>query len=79
MEVNYETSAMADYFPWELAELAARYGYTAHTIRKGQIVSVADRKGLRHGDMLVLAIPELHGSRLELAGWSNSKSATSLR
>ena len=79
MEVNYETSAMADYFPWELAELAARYGYTAHTIRKGQIVSVADRKGLRHGDMLVLAIPELHGSRLELAGWSNSKSATFLR
>lgn len=79
LEVNYETSAMADYFPWELTELAARYGYSAHTIRKGQIVSVADRKGLRHGDMLVLAIPELHRSRLELAGWSNSKNATSLR
>jgi len=75
MEVNYETSAMAGYFPWELAELSARYGYTAHTIRNGQIVSVAQRNGLRHGDILVLAIPDLHRSRLEAAGWSNSRRA----
>lgn len=78
MEVNYETSAMADYFPWELAELGARYGYSAHTIRKGQIVPVVQRKGLRHGDMLVLAIPELHRSRLEAVGWSNFRTAVSL-
>jgi FkbM family methyltransferase len=78
MEVNYETSAMADYFPWELAELGARYGYSAHTIRKGQIVSVVQRKGLRQGDMLVLAIPELHCSRLEAVGWSNFRTAVSL-
>jgi FkbM family methyltransferase len=69
MEVNYETSAMADYFPWELADLGAKYGYGAYTIRKGQFVSVPQRKGLRHGDMLVLAIPELHRSRLESVGW----------
>lgn len=66
LEANYETSAMADYFPWELAELGANYGYNAYTIRRGQIVPLAQRKGLRHGDVLVLAIPELHRSRLEL-------------
>ncbi|MHB8216505.1 MAG: FkbM family methyltransferase [Candidatus Sulfotelmatobacter sp.] len=64
MEANYETSAMAGYFPWDLAGLSARYGYRPYAIRGGGIAPVAP-KGLRHGDMLVLAVPEIHGSRLK--------------
>ena len=63
LEANYETSAMAGYFPWNLIEWAANYGYHSYTIRSGGITAVSP-KGLRHGDTLVLAIPEIHGSRL---------------
>jgi FkbM family methyltransferase len=64
MEANYETSAMAGYFPWDLAGLSAEHGYRAHAIRGDRIAPVAP-KGLRHGDVLVLAVPEIHGSRLK--------------
>ena len=63
MEANYETSGMAGYFPWDLVELGTKYGYRAYAIRAGNIIPVSS-KGLRHGDSLVLAIPEIHGSRL---------------
>jgi FkbM family methyltransferase len=63
MEANYETSAMAGYFPWDLVGLGTPYGYRAYAIRGGNIAPVSP-KGLRHGDALVLAIPDIHGSRL---------------
>jgi FkbM family methyltransferase len=63
MEANYETSAMAGYFPWDLVAVGTPYGYKAYAIRGGNIVPVSPR-GLRHGDALVLAIPDIHSSRL---------------
>ena len=63
MEANYETSAMAGYFPWDLVGYGTPYGYSAYAIRGGNIAPVSPR-GLRHGDALVLAIPDIHGSRL---------------
>jgi FkbM family methyltransferase len=62
LEANYETSAMAGYFPWDLVECGAKYGYSPYTIRGTDIVSVSP-KGLRHGDTLVLAISDLHAAR----------------
>lgn len=62
LEANYETSAMAGYFPWALVEYGSHYGYRPYTITRGSIVPVSP-KGLRHGDSLVLAIPDIHVSR----------------
>lgn len=63
LEANYETSAMAGYFPWKIAEHAEPFGYFPYTIREHSVVPVSP-KGLRHGDVLVLAIPSIHASRL---------------
>ncbi len=64
LEANYETAAMAGYFPWELAEIAAPYGYKPYTIRDSRPVGLRSCHGLRHGDVLILAIPGNHGDRL---------------
>jgi FkbM family methyltransferase len=66
LEANYETAAMAGYFPWELAEIAARYGYRSYTIREFHAVELRSNKGLRHNDVLILAIPASHQDRLML-------------
>jgi FkbM family methyltransferase len=64
LEANYETAAMAGYFPWELAEIAAQYGYRAYTLREFHAAELRSRRGLRHGDVLILAIPASHQDRL---------------
>jgi FkbM family methyltransferase len=64
LEANYETSAMAGYFPWDLVALGTTYGYSPYAIRGGNIAPVSP-KGLRHGDVLVLAIADIHGRRLD--------------
>ena len=64
LEANYETAAMAGYFPWELAEIAAPYGYKGYTIRDSHVVELRSNKGLRHNDVLILAIPASHRDRL---------------
>jgi FkbM family methyltransferase len=64
LEANYETAAMAGYFPWELTEIAAQYGYRPYTIRESRAVELRSRRGLRHGDVLILAIPASHKERL---------------
>jgi hypothetical protein len=64
LEANYETAAMAGYFPWELAEIAARYDYRSYTIRESHAVELRSSRGLRHGDVLILAIPPSHQDRL---------------
>jgi FkbM family methyltransferase len=63
IEANYETSAMAGYFPWQLVELGAEYGYKPYTIRRNKVIPVSPR-GLRHGDVLVLAVPDVHATRI---------------
>jgi len=64
LEANYETAAMAGYFPWELVEIAAPYGYRPYTLRDLHAVELRSNKGLRHGDVLILAIPGSHQDRL---------------
>jgi FkbM family methyltransferase len=64
LEANYETSAMAGYFPWELVEIGAQYGYKAYTIREFHAVELRSNRGLRHNDVLILAIPASHQERL---------------
>lgn len=64
LEANYETAAMAGYFPWELVEMAAPFGYKPYTIRDLHVVEVRSSKGLRHNDVLILAIPASHQDRL---------------
>ncbi len=65
LEVNYETAAMADYFPWMLIEVATRQNaYEAFCIRHERIVKLPHRRALRHGDTLILAIPSIHASQL---------------
>jgi FkbM family methyltransferase len=66
LEVNYETAAMAGYFPWELAEIAAPYGYRGYTIRESHAIELRSNTGLRHNDVLILAIPASHHDRLML-------------
>ncbi len=64
MEANYETSAMAGYFPSELIECAGQFGYKAYTIRGGSLVPSKDSRSFRHGDVFVLGIPDVHQARL---------------
>lgn len=65
LEANYEAAGMAGFFPWDLIEIAkSRAPYVAYCIRGGGVVPVLHRTALRHGDTLVLAVPELHQSRL---------------
>lgn len=68
LEANYETAGMAGFFPWELIEIAACHApYKAYSIRNGRIVPLPNKTALRHGDTLILAIPELHHDRLKRA------------
>jgi FkbM family methyltransferase len=70
LEVNYETAAMAGYFPWSLIEVAANLNeYQPFHIRSGKLRSLPDNRSLRHGDVLVLAIPAVHSDRLAKAGY----------
>jgi FkbM family methyltransferase len=65
LEANYEAASMAGYFPWDLIEIASsRAPYRGYSIRSGTIVPLAGRTSLRHGDTLILAIPDLHSARL---------------
>jgi hypothetical protein len=65
LEANYEAAGMAGFFPWDLVDLAkSQANYEAYCIRNGRVVPVLHRTALRHGDTLILAIPELHRSRL---------------
>ena len=64
LEANYETAAMAGYFPWELTEIAALNGYKPFTIRDSRCVELRSNRGLRHNDVLILAIPASHRERL---------------
>jgi FkbM family methyltransferase len=64
MEANYETAGMAGFFPWDLIEIArASAAYEGYFIRGGLVQKLPSRTSLRHGDTLILAIPELHGHR----------------
>lgn len=66
LEANYETAGMAGFFPWELIQIASRYApYQGYYIRRGRIIPLPHHTALRHGDILILAIPELHHDRLE--------------
>lgn len=66
LEANYETSGMANFFPWQLVETAAQHApYEGYFVRHGRIIRLPHPTALRHGDTLVLAIPELHQERLE--------------
>lgn len=68
LEANYETAAMAGYFPWQLLHTAAEYApYRAYHIRDGRIVALPHDKALRHGDTLILAIEKIHARRLAQA------------
>ena len=64
LEANYEAAAMAGYFPWELAEIAAPHGYRPYTLRENRVTEIKSARGLRHNDVLVLAIPDFHKDRL---------------
>jgi FkbM family methyltransferase len=65
LEANYEAAGMAGFFPWDLVQIATSHAaYEAHCIRNGHVVPIAHRSALRHGDTLILAIPELHRRRL---------------
>ncbi|MEP6913212.1 MAG: FkbM family methyltransferase [bacterium] len=65
LEANYEAAGMAGFFPWDLIDIACqRAPYQAFCIRNKRVVSVLHRTYLRHGDTLILAIPEEHGRRL---------------
>lgn len=65
LEANYEAAGMAGFFPWDLVEIASRRApYQAYCIRGGRVVAVAGRTSLRHGDTLILAIPDFHRDRL---------------
>jgi FkbM family methyltransferase len=68
LEANYETAAMAGYFPWELVEIGTQYGYRAYAIRESRAVELRSNKGLRHNDVLILAIPACHHDRLAETG-----------
>ncbi len=69
LEANYEASGMAGFFPWQLIEIAAQFApYQGYCIRDGQIVKLINHTALRHGDTLILAIPEVHHERLLQAG-----------
>lgn len=65
LEANYETAGMAGYFPWQLIEKAREFGdYRGYHLRQGQIREMPGPRALRHGETLVLAIPEIHSNRL---------------
>jgi FkbM family methyltransferase len=65
LEVNYETAGMAGYFPWQLIDIAAaQASYAGYYLREGRIRPLPGKTSLRHGDTLILALPELHGERL---------------
>ena len=68
LEANYEAAGMAGFFPWDLIEIAGKCApYEGYYIRERSILPLPNRTALRHGDTLVLAIPELHRERLEQA------------
>ena len=65
LEANYETAGMAGYFPWDLIEVAGKASsYRGYFIRNGGVCEMPHARALRHGDTLVLAIPEIHGPRI---------------
>lgn len=65
LEANYESAAMAGYAPYELATLAQeKAGYKPYYVRADAIVPLPRPTALRHGDTLILAIPDLHRDRL---------------
>lgn len=65
LEANYEASGMAGFFPWDLLDIAARCApYEGFCIREGAVKALISRTSLRHGDTLILAIPEMHRDRL---------------
>lgn len=69
LEANYETSAMAGYFPWQMIDFARSYApYEGYSIREGRIVPLPDQKALRHGDTLILAVPDFHRDRFSNEG-----------
>ncbi|MEM9291329.1 MAG: FkbM family methyltransferase [Acidobacteriota bacterium] len=69
LEANYETTGMAGYFPWQLLDDAARFApYQAYVLRQGGVCPLPHQRALRHGDTLILAIPEHHQQRLQRAG-----------
>jgi hypothetical protein len=65
LEANYETAGMAGYFPWQLIDIAAAHApYEGYYLRDGRIRPLPCKTSLRHGDTLILALPELHRERL---------------
>jgi FkbM family methyltransferase len=65
LEANYETAAMAGHSPGDLIDLAESHApYVPYHIRNGQLKRLPSAKALRHGDMLVLAVTEVHAERL---------------
>ena len=65
LEVNYETAAMAGYFPWHLIEIATQLNaYESFHIRNGRVAKLPDNRALRHGETLILAMPSIHTSQL---------------
>ncbi len=68
LEANYETAAMAGFFPSDLIDIAqAAAPYSPYYIRGGKVVPLPSRHSLRHGDALILAIKSLHRRRLDRA------------
>lgn len=64
LEANYETAGMAGYFPWQLIETARQHAdYRGYHLRAGGIREMPHSRALRHGETLVLAVPEHHRSR----------------
>jgi FkbM family methyltransferase len=67
LEANYEAAGMAGFFPWDLIDIARKHApYQAYCLRSGRVVPLAGRTSLRHGDTLILAIPDLHGERINV-------------
>lgn len=72
IEANYETAAMADFFPWQLIDFAQQYApYEGYYIREGHIKKLPHYKALRHSETLILAIPNSHKHRI-----NNSRTAS---
>lgn len=65
LEANYETAAMAGHSPGDLIDMAEAYApYVPYHIRHGHLKQLRNSKALRHGDMLVLAVNDVHRERL---------------
>jgi FkbM family methyltransferase len=60
LESNFETSAMAGYFPWDLISFAQQFQYEPFVVDGGRIRELRSARGLRHGETFVLALPNIH-------------------